>query len=174
MPQPPANDELDHLFPVIYAELKDIAAAYMRGERPGHTLQPTALVHEAYMRLFRKKGIEWANRTHVLAMAAKEMRRVLIDHARRRNAAKRPGGVPHVTFDEDLAMMREKSVGVLALHEALEKLATLDPRQAEIAVLRIFGGLTENEIADHFGLSERTIRDDWRVARAWLAREMAP
>jgi len=161
------------LFPVVYDELRRLAGAYMRGERPGHTLQPTALVHEAYLRLNRDAEIEWQGRTHFVAMAAIQMRRILVDHARKRNAEKHGGGWDRVTLEDGVALAPDRTVDVVALDLALLKLRTLDVRQSAIAELRLFGGLTEAELGEHLGVSERTIRENWRVARAWLTRELA-
>ena len=154
---------------LIYDELRRRAAAYLRRERPGHSLQPTALAHEAYLRLAQKTRIDWQGKTHFLALAAIEMRRVLVDLARKRAAAKR-GGLVRVTLED--VMNAPPSPGILDLNHALERLALLSARQARIAELRIFGGLTEIEIAEQIQVSERTVREDWRIARAWLAREL--
>lgn len=161
------------LLPVVYEELRRLAASYMRGERTDHTLQPTALVHEAYLRLVRNTRMEWQGKTHFFAMAATQMRRILVGYARKREAQKRGGGGRMVTLDEAVALTRRQTVDVLALDEALQRLAQLDSRQSQVAELRLFAGLTEVELSEHLGVSERTVREDWRVARAWLMRELA-
>jgi RNA polymerase sigma factor (TIGR02999 family) len=160
------------LVTVVYTELRRLAAAYMRRERPDDTLQPTALVHEAYLRLAREKRVMWQGKTHFSAMAAIQMRRILVERARRRAARRRGGGWRRVTLDEGGAVTSERSLDMLALDAALKKLLARSPRQGQIAEFRIFGGLSEAELAEHFELSERTVRADWRVARAWLAREL--
>jgi RNA polymerase sigma-70 factor (ECF subfamily) len=160
-------------FPAAYNELRRLAGAYMRNERRDHTLQPTALVHEAYLRLVGNTRMEFRNKSHFFAMAARQMRRILVDHARRHRSNRRGGGHERITLDEAVAITPESTVDVLALDKALEKLARLDRRQGDIAELRLFGGLTEQELAGNFNFSERTIRDDWRVAKAWLRRELS-
>ena len=157
----------------VYDELRRLARKYMRAERANHTLQPTALVNEAYMRLMADPAASWENRAHFFATAAQLMRHILVDHARARTAAKR-GGIQHqVTLNEGLASAEDKSVDVLALHEALEKLAALDERQARIVEMHFFGGLTFAEIAYVLGASERTVKRDWEMARAWLKLQMS-
>lgn len=166
----------DALVPVVYDELRRLANRYMAGERVGHTLQPTALVHQAYVRLADTPGVEWEGRTHFFAVAARAMRRVLIDHARERDALKRGGGDRplRVTFVEGLPDATEvEREGLIALHRALERLAGLDPRQAKIVELRYFAGLTVAEVAEHLGVSKRTVEGDWAHARAWLRHELA-
>jgi RNA polymerase sigma factor (TIGR02999 family) len=155
------------LEPRIYAELRSLAAGYLRGERPGHTLQPTALVHEAFLRLGSLSGCA-ESPARFKALAARTMRNVLVDHARRRAAAKRGGERQRVTLDEGLAFLARGELDVLALHEALERFAALDERAARVVELRFFGGLTEPEAAEALGVSLRTVEGDWRMARAWL------
>ena len=168
------NREVEaRLIPQIYEELRRLAGHYMRLERVNHTLQPTALVHEAYARLVQQPQIPWQSRAHFFAVASQLMRHILVDHARARHAGKR-GGVQHqVTLDEDILPTHEKSIDVLALHEALDHLAKFDPRQARIVELHFFGGLSFDEIALVLHVSERTAKRDWSMARAWLKRELS-
>jgi RNA polymerase sigma factor (TIGR02999 family) len=161
------------VLPLIYEELRRVAAGYMQGERPAHTLQPTALVHEAYIRLVGNTRLEWKSKTHIVAMAAIEMRRILIEYARMRNRSKRGQGAKQITLDESVAVTSQPTVDIVALDEALQKLAKLDLRQSRVAELHLFSGLSQAELAEHLGVSERTVREDWRVARAWLARHLA-
>jgi len=161
------------LIPQIYGELRQLAARYMRRERRNHTLQPTALVHEAYERLVQQPQIPWQSRAHFYATASQLMRHILVDHARAHQAAKR-GGIQHqVTLDETVLPATEQSVDILALHEALERLAKYDARQSRIVELHFFGGLTFEEIALVLCVSDRTVKRDWSMARAWLKGELA-
>jgi len=157
--------------PELYDELRAIARRYMRHERPDHTLQPTALVHEAYLRL-RTARISWQGRTHCLALAAREMRRVLVEHARAVHAQKRGGRALRVTLHDTVDPTRAPSLDLLAIDRALCKLATASERQARVAELRLFAGMQVAELAAHLGVSERTVKGDWRVAKAWLSREL--
>lgn len=166
------RQSLDALLPVVYQELRRLAAAYIRREKPGATLQPTALVHEAYLRLRKDRPARWQNRAHFCAIAAHSMRQILIERARARNAQKRWGDKARVTLDEALIRGAEPSVDLLALDRAIERLAALDPDQARIVELRFFGGLTVEETADVMGTSPATVKRHWTVARAWLAREL--
>jgi RNA polymerase sigma factor (TIGR02999 family) len=163
----------NELLPQIYADLKHLAAAQLRNERQGHSLQVTALVHEAYVRLTGGNLRDWKDRSHFFAVAARVMRRVLVDHARGRRAAKRGGGGTRVVLEENLLISPQQSDLVAALDEALERLAEIDPRKAEIVELRFFGGLTEEEIAAYLGRSSRTVKRDWVMARAWLYGELS-
>jgi RNA polymerase sigma factor (TIGR02999 family) len=164
---------LETLMPLVYDELRRLAAHYLRGERPGQTLQPTALVHEAYLRLLKDRPDRWQNRAHFCAIAAHSMRQILIERARARDALKRGGGQPRVTFDEALPAPADvPSFDLLALDAALERLAALDPDQARIVELRFFGGLTIEETAEAMGSSPATVKRHWALARAWLAREL--
>jgi RNA polymerase sigma-70 factor, ECF subfamily len=164
---------LEALLPLVYDELRRLAAHYLRGERPGQTLQPTALVHEAYLRLLKDRPDRWQNRAHFCAIAAHSMRQILIDRARARDAQKRGGGAPRVTFDESLPVTApDGQVDLIALDAALERLAALDADQARIVELRYFGGLTIEETADAMGISPATVKRHWALARAWLAREL--
>ena len=162
---------LDQLIPKVYSELNRIAAAYLRRERSGHTLQTTALVHEAYLRLINQKEVESNSRAQFFAIAANLMRQILVNHAERRLAAKRGGG-KNVVLEEATALLGEPALDVLALDRALSKLAKLDPRQSRIVELRFFGGLTEKEIGAVIGISVITVQRDWRIARAVLHREL--
>ena len=173
-PQPAAAAE--QLFPLVYDELRRLAAAYMSRERSGHTLQPTALVNEAYLRLVDISRINWRGRTHFFAVGARVMRRVLIDHARGHGSLKRGAGWRRVTLAHGLAASDAEGLDaeeLLGLSEALEKLRGLDERQARIAELRFFGGLSVADVADALGVSKRTVEGDWTHARVWLRRELA-
>ena len=163
---------LDRLTPLVYEELRHQAARYLRRERPGHTLQTTALIHEAYLRLIDAKDVHWQSRAHFFAVAANLMRRVLVDHARRRDAEKRGGSHIRLTLDEALATAPETDVDVLAVDEALNRLANFDPQQARVVELRFFSGLNVEETAAALGVSPKTVKRDWSVARAWLRREI--
>jgi RNA polymerase sigma factor (TIGR02999 family) len=170
-----AGDEeaLERLLPRVYDELRRLARAYLARERPGHTLQPTALVHEAYLRLVDQTRVDWQNRAHFFAIAATSMRRILVSHARRRHAAKRGGAALTLTLDEGLAAAGERDVDLVALDEALAALERLDPRQARIVELRFFAGLTIEETATALEVSPATVKLDWKLARAWLFRELS-
>jgi RNA polymerase sigma factor (TIGR02999 family) len=162
----------DQFLPLLYAELRAIAQRHMEGERDEHTLQPTALVHEAFLRLTSGSAIEFENRAHFLRAASAAMRRVLVDHARARNAAKRRGALC-VTLDESLVAGPDRSVDMLVLDDALTRLAAAEPRWAQVVELRFFAGLEVPEVADALGTSTATVKRDWRFARAWLARELS-
>ena len=159
----------DQVITLLYRDLRRLAKHYLANERRDHTLQATALVHEAYVRMTRRTGVAWQNRKHFFATAAREMRRVLVDHARRVNAAKRAG--IKVSLESALACV-EKSAELLLLHEALDRLATWDARQAQIVEMRFFGGLSLEEIATALGICVRTVKRDWNLARAWLYGEL--
>jgi RNA polymerase sigma factor (TIGR02999 family) len=163
---------LDECLPLIYHELRRIAAGYLRAERQSHTLQPTALVHEAYMRLVDQSRVDWQGRTHFLGVAAMAMRRILVDHARRHGRVKRGGRFQQVTLSDVAADSGAFDVDIIALHDVLERLAASDERQARIVELRCFAGLTVAEIAGTTGLSERTVEREWTHARAWMRREL--
>ncbi len=163
---------LEKLVPLVYHELHRLAGLYMRGERSGHPLQTTALVHEAYLRLHKAPGIPWQSRRHFYAVAARCMRQILVDFARARRQRKRDGGV-RVELDETLALTASRSVEIVTLDDALTTLASLDQRQSRIVELRFFGGLTEKEIADVLHVSPRTVSSQWRMARSWLLRELS-
>jgi RNA polymerase sigma-70 factor (ECF subfamily) len=163
---------LERLIPLVEAELRRLARAYMRRERQGHTLQTTALVNEAFIRLVDAQQVRWNDRAHFLGISARLMRRVLVDHARARGYQKRGGGAQRVTFGEALAIAPEPSVDLVALDRALEALATVDARKARVVELRFFGGLSVEETADVLHLSTDTIKRDWRLAKLWLLREL--
>ena len=163
----------NRLFEVVYGELRRLAARLMRDERRGHTLQPTALVNETYLRLVGGGGTEWENRAHFFGTAATAMRRILVEHARRRSAAKRGGGWQRVTLDEEIVRPGISDVEVLDLNRALNLLGEMDGRMARIVELRVFAGMEMDEIARILDLSERTVYGDWRVAKMWLARELS-
>ena len=156
--------------PLVYDELRRIAAGYIRGERPGQTLQATALVNEAFLRLASERPRQFANRQHFLAIAALSMRQILVQRARARKAAKRGGAPDRITLDESLASAEPPGIDMLALDEALTRLAALDPEQAHIVELRYFGGLTIEETAEVVGTSPATVKRQWAMARAWLKR----
>ena len=163
---------LETLMPLVYAELRRLAAHYLKGERPGQTLQPTALVHEAYMKLLKDRPERWQNRAHFCAIAAHAMRQILIEKARARGAQKRGGARARVTLDEALVAGGDRSIDFVALDEALDRLAVLDPDQARLVELRSFGGLTVEETAEAMDISPATVKRHWTVAKAWLAREL--
>jgi RNA polymerase sigma-70 factor (ECF subfamily) len=165
-------EALNRLLPVVYREMKRLAAGYLKDERPGHTLQPTALAHEAYLRLVGTDQPPWQNRAHFLGVAARAMRQILVDHARRRKARKRGGGQPMTVFDESLVVGGGRAVAFDDLDQALVDLARLSDRQARVVELRYFGGLTTEEIAQVMGTSPATVKRDWATARAWLYREL--
>jgi RNA polymerase sigma-70 factor (ECF subfamily) len=162
----------DELLPLVYAELRRRAGAYFRRERPDHTLQPTALVNEAYLRLVAQHRVPSRSRSHFFSLAATMMRRVLVDHARQRKAAKRPAADVRVTLDERLGVTEPKDVGLLLLDDALTELSALDSRQGQIVELRYFGGLSEHEVAEVLEISRATVTREWQTARMWLARRM--
>ena len=164
---------LDGLAPLVHHELRRLAARHMRGERPGHILQATALVNEAYLRLVDWKDVRWQNRVHFYAVAAQIMRRVLVDMARTRDRAKRGGGQLHVSLSEAADVPAAQRVDLVALDEALETLAALNPRQSRVIELRFFGGLSLDETAHVVGVSVGTVRRDWSLAQTWLFRELS-
>jgi RNA polymerase sigma-70 factor, ECF subfamily len=166
------EDALERLIPLVHRELHRIAARCMAGERAGHSLQATALVNEAYIRLVDTKGVAWHDRAHFLAVAARVMRRILVDHARAHRAQKRGGPATKVTFDEALVVTSEPRADFVALDEALEALATFDDRKSRVVELRFFGGLSVEETASVLSVSPSTVMSDWRLAKAWLQREM--
>jgi RNA polymerase sigma factor (TIGR02999 family) len=162
----------DKLLPLVYDELRRIASRYMKRERAGHTLQTTALVNEAYLRLVNQQGIDWQDRAHFFAVAAQVMRRLLVDHARTNHYAKRGGNAVQVTLDEGAIVAESQNVEILALDEALTRLATVDERKVKIVELRYFGGLSAEETAAVLELSEITVKREWLKAKAWLFREL--
>lgn len=158
---------------IVYGELRRLAAGYLRRERPGHTLQPTALVHEAYVRLMNQRQIDWSNRAQFVGLAAVMMRRILVNHARDRIADKRGGGAEHVPLTLAGEGIGAPAVNLLDLHEALNDLSETDPRKARIVELKFFGGLTTDEIAETLGVSTATVERDWKFARAWLYKAVS-
>lgn len=163
----------ERLLPVIYDELRELASRYLRRERKGHTLQPTALVHETYLKLVGQSQVDWHGRAHFFAVAAQAMRRILVDYARQHLAAKRGGGRHRITLDEQLIAQSRDQEDVLALEDALVKLAELDSRQAKMVELRFFGGLNVAEVAEVLGTSKRTAEREWTMVRSWLRRELS-
>ena len=163
---------LEALMPLVYSELRKVAARHMRGQRAGHTLQTTALVNEAYLRLIDASQVKWQNRAHFFAVAAHFMRRILVDFARSRNYKKRGGGAQAVSLDEAMIVTPERGADLLAVDEALTRLEALNERQAQVVELRYFGGLSEEETAEALKVSVRTVRRDWNFARVWLHREL--
>jgi RNA polymerase sigma-70 factor, ECF subfamily len=162
----------NELIRLVYAELHRLAASFMRGERPDHTLQPTALVHETFLRLVEGAQVDWQGRAHFFAIAAQTMRRILVDHARNVNAGKRAGKREKLSLESALAYTDAQSEELVALDEALERLGKLDDRQYRIVELRFFAGLSIEEVAELLGVSSRTVKRDWTMARAWLHAEL--
>jgi RNA polymerase sigma factor (TIGR02999 family) len=167
------NGALEDLLPLVYGELRRLAAQRLRLERPDHTLQPTALVHEVYIRLVDQRRVRWQNRAHFYGVAAHVMRRILVDRARARKADKRGAGWERVTLVGDKASSGSRDVDVLALDDALNRLAALDPQQERIVELRYFGGLTLDETAEVIGVSTATVKREWAIAKAWLRAELS-
>lgn len=165
-------DAPDRLLPLVYAELRSRAQALLAAERPNHTLQATALVHEAYVRLVDQKAVNWKGKAHFCAVAATAMRRVLVDYARARGRIKRGGGAQAVTLDSEKLAGVKPEQDLIALNDSLDELATFDARKARVIELRFFGGLTIEEAAEVLGVSPRTVRGDWSLAKAWLYRQM--
>ena len=163
---------LQELLPIVHGELRRLARRQMVGERPGHVLQPTALVNEAYVRLVDLKQMRWQNRAHFFAMAARLMRRILVDFARSRDYQKRGGGLQQVSFAESLAVSNEQPLDLVALDEALAVLATVDARKSRVVELRFFGGLSVEETAEILKISCETVKRDWKFAKKWLLREL--
>ena len=163
---------LDDLLPLVYNELHRLAGFYMRGERPSHTLQTSALVNEAYLRLAGAEHIQWQNRAHFFAIAAQVMRRILVDHARRRDKQKRGGAVQKVELDEAMLVSEQRAAEVVALDDALKSLAEIDPRKSQLVELRFFGGMSIEETAEVLQVSPGTVMRDWTLAKAWLRREI--
>lgn len=169
-----SDDQAERLLPLVYDELRALAAQYLRAERPSPTLQPTALVHEAYLRLKAGKVIELRSKTHFFALAAVQMRRILVDRARAAATEKCGGGARRMTLSEELSSSGDGTVELLELHEALTRLSRRNERHGQVAEMRLFGGMPINEMASHLGVSTRTVKEDWRVARAWLMNELSP
>ncbi|MCO8121986.1 sigma-70 family RNA polymerase sigma factor [Stieleria sp. TO1_6] len=166
-------DAFDRIAPLVYNELHQIAQRLLKDESPAHTLQPTALVNEAYLRMVDLNRIDWQGRTHFFAVGATMMRRILVDHARHRLRLKRGGGMRRISLTDDMKVSARRDEDILAVEEALEKLSGLDDRQAKIVEMRFFAGLTVEQVAEVLGISKRTVESDWTMARAWLRRELS-
>ena len=171
------NEGLDgaqeELLPYVYDELKRQARRLMARERPGHTLQPTALVHEAFMRLSAQTGVDWQNRSHFYGIASRLMRQILVDHARQHAAAKRGNRPVHLSLDDVNLPVEDRAGSIMAVHEVLDRLEKLDEKQAKVVEMRFFGGLSNAEIGTALGVSERTVQREWQSARLWLLRELS-
>ena len=163
---------LDELVPHVHRELRRLARHFLAGERPGHSLPPTALVNEAYLRLVDQRAMKWESRTQFFAISARVMRRILVDHARAKNYQKRGGGAKKVTLVDDLAVGIERGADLVALDDALQALSRLDPRRGQVVELRFFGGLTVEETAGVLGVSPETVMRDWKLAKVWLMRQL--
>lgn len=166
------QDALNKLIPLVYDELHRLASRHLRHERPGHTLQTTALVHEAYLKLVDQRNLTWQHRAQFFAAAAQVMRHVLVDHARRRRAFKRGGDYCRFSLDESVISSEEKDPDLLTLNEALNSLAVIDPQQSRVVELRVFGGLTVEETAEALGISSRTVKREWSMGKAWLHKQI--
>ena len=162
----------DKLMPLVYDELHRLAHRYMKRESPGHTLQTSALVNEAFVKLVDQRNVRWQNRAHFFGIAAQMMRRILVDYARSRSTAKRGGGAAQISLDESLIVSNERTAEIVNVHEALERLAEFDARKSQIVELRFFGGLSIEETAEVLGVSPGTVMRDWTMAKAWLHREL--
>jgi RNA polymerase sigma factor (TIGR02999 family) len=165
-------DALEKLLPLVERELRRIAANYLRRESPGHTLQTTALVNEAYLKLVDQQAVHWQNRAHFFALASQLMRRILLDHARAQQRAKRGGGTVHVDLEEVAILSHERSEELITLDEALERLSKFDPQKSKIVEMRFFGGLSVDEVAEVLGIAPVTVMLHWRLAKAWLSKEI--
>ncbi|MGC2235434.1 MAG: sigma-70 family RNA polymerase sigma factor [Pyrinomonadaceae bacterium] len=165
------REAVDALVPLVYAELRKLAAHYLKSEREGHTLQPTALVHEAFLRLIEQET-DWQNRAHFFAMAASLMRRILVDYARSYTAEKRGGAAEKISLEDVFVFAKEKPLQIIALDESLEELAKIDPRRAQVVEMRFFAGLNNEEIAEVLGVHSNTVLRDWNLARAWLKTQL--
>lgn len=163
---------LEALIPLVYDELRRLARRYLRRERPDHTLQSAALVHEAYLRMVQQEPLQWQSRAHFFGVAAQVMRHILVDHARSRLAAKRGAGAPRLELDGQIALPQKREVDLVSLDDALNQLAAMDPQQARLVELRFFGGLSIEEASIVLGISPATVKREWALARAWLQREM--
>jgi RNA polymerase sigma factor (TIGR02999 family) len=167
------KEALDQLMPVVYDELRRQAARYLRREQAGHTLQTTALIHEAYMRLVDQRNVQWQNRAHFFGIAAQLMRRILVDHARTKKRVKRGGSAVRVSLGDATVAVKGQDLDVVALDEALDRLARVDEQQSRVVELRFFSGLTVEETAEVMGISKATVKRDWSMAKAWLHRELS-
>src|SRR5215831_13464747 len=166
------REGLDELIPVVYRELRRLADQYLRRHRPDNTLQPTAVVHEAYLHFANQTNVRWQSKAQFFGIAANLIRQIIIDHARGHQAAKRGGGDLPLSLDETIEWSEARSADLLVLDEAMTRLAALDPQQAQVVELRFFGGLTVEETADFLNISPRTVKREWRIAKAWLQREL--
>lgn len=166
------QNALDQLMPLVYSELHRLAHRHIRKERPGHTLQTSALLNEAFLRLVDQRDVTWKSRSHFFAIAAQMMRRILVDYARSRGSAKRAGNARQVSFDEELIVSRERSKEILALHDALNELTLIDPRKGKVVELKYFGGLSIEETAEVLEVSPGTVMRDWTLSKAWLRLAM--
>jgi RNA polymerase sigma-70 factor, ECF subfamily len=164
---------VERLFPLVYDAFRKLAARYLASERVGHTFSPTALVHEAFLKLVDQDQVDWRGRTHFFAVGAQAMRRILVDHARNKHRIKRGGGRARIQLEDSIALSPERDEDLLAVDEALAKLARVDPRQAAIVELRFFGGLSVAEVAEALHVSKRTVEGEWTMVRAWLRRELS-
>lgn len=169
----PKRESLDEMLPLVYAELRRLAVRYLDRERPNHTLQPTALVHEAYLRLAEQHSVDWKNRAQLIGLAAQMMRRILVNHAEAFRAAKRGDGISKITLDESTAILGAPDLDILNVNEALNRLAAIDEQKCRIVELRFFGGLTIEETAEVIGKSTATVEREWNFARSWLKRELS-
>jgi len=167
------REVVDELMPLIYRELKRIAGGQLRGERPGHTLQATALVHEAYLKLVDQRDVTWRNRAHFFGVAARVMRRILLDYAKARGRDKRGGGAEKISLDESLVVAEDRCSELVRIDAALDRLEVFDERQAKVVEMRFFGGLSVEETAEALGVSEPTVKREWAMAKAWLYRELS-
>jgi RNA polymerase sigma factor (TIGR02999 family) len=167
------KESLDQLMPIVYEELRRQAARYLRREQAGHTLQTTALIHEAYVRLVDQRNMQWQNRAHFFGIAAQMMRRILVDHARSKKRTKRGGSEVRVSLDEATVAVKGQDLDVVALDEALQRLAEIDEQQSRVVELRFFSGLSVEETAEVMGISKSTVKRDWSMAKAWLHRELS-
>jgi len=167
------ENALNELIPLVYEELRRLAKSHMRRERPGHTLQTTALANEAYLRLVDARHVQWQSRAHFFAIAARLMRQILVDFARLRRSAKHGKGLEAETLEEALVVTPQQSTNLVALDDALRSLARVDARKSQVVEMRFFGGLTEEETAEVLKISEKTVRRDWNLAKVWLMRELS-
>lgn len=167
------TDSLNAALPGVYEELRELASSYLRKERVGHTLQPTALVHESYLRLMDQHSVDWSNRLHFLSIAARMMRRILANHATARETEKRGENAPRLELDAALELYDQRAVSIAAVDEALRDLEEIDPRQARVVELRFFAGLTADEISQVMNISPKTVQREWTVAKRWLRRELS-
>jgi RNA polymerase sigma-70 factor (ECF subfamily) len=163
---------LDHLFPIVYQELRRMAGAYLRQENPGHTLQPTALVHETWLRLIDQTRVNWWNRAQFFGVAAQMMRRILVDHAKAKHREKRGGDAVKLSLDDVINLSRERAADLIALDDALDELTRVDERKSRVVELRYFGGFTVEEIAQILEVSPETVMRDWKLAKAWLYQQI--